>query len=599
MVLFPLLVAAQPPDTLWTRTYGGADIDHGYCVKQTTDGGYIISGVTYSFGSIDGDVYLIKTDAIGNLMWQNTIDGSDHDNGWSVEQTIDGGFIIAGDCEIDYPNYDIRLIKTDALGNLTWQKWFGNYGFDRGFCVQQTQDSGYIICGESQNLFGIFYQLCLIKTDANGDTIWMRGFGGNNYDSGNSVEQTSDGGYIITGYSGPLGSSDILLVKTDINGNLIWQRKFDGNYNDVGYSVHQTDDGGYIIAGKTRSTAEYDVWLIKTDNDGNLIWQRTFGGNQDDIAYSIQQTTDRGYIISGYTLSFGAGGQNVYLIKTDSLGDLTWQCVFNPGGSDDGRSVMQTTDGGYVITGSSGSDVCLIKTVGTLANISIDLIPFTLPIQIPASGGSFSFYVSANNQDTTNADVTLWTRQILPNGTLTPPLLGPFTVNLPPGTRAWFRNQNVPGSAPSGQYKYIGYAGIYPNTVWSSDTLIYSKLTTGSGPVIGDWANTGDSFSGEESPPLIRGDGGDLIAASPNPFNPTTTISFKLQAASYVNLNVYDTAGRLVSTLVEGMQESGTHEVTFDGSQLTSGIYLTRLEVVSSGSGTTPTTLVQKMVLLK
>jgi hypothetical protein len=267
-----------------------------------------------------------------------------------------------------------------------------------------------------------------------------------------------------------------------------------------------------------------------------------------------------------------------------------------------GYSLQQTSDYSFIIAGKQGGQVYLVRTEPDFVppNVSIALIPFTLPIQIPANGGNFSFYVFANNQDSTNANVALWTRQILPNGTLTPPILGPLTVNLPPGTRAWFRHQNVPGSAMPGEYKYIGYAGVYPNTVWSSDTLIYTKVTTGSGSVVGDWANGGDSFSDEEFPQQAVGHQTfSLVAAHPNPFNPTTAISYELRAASFVTLKVYDTSGRLVSTLVEGMREAGSHEVTFDGSQLSSGIYLVKLEIVSSGLGTTPTMVVQKLVLLK
>jgi hypothetical protein len=177
-------------------------------------------------------------------------------------------------------------------------------------------------------------------------------------------------------------------------------------------------------------------------------------------------------------------------------------------------------------------------------------------------------------------------------------MLGPITVNLPPGTTGWFRHQNVPASAMPGLYHYIGCAGLYSTPVWSSDTLIYTKLTTGSGPLVGDWANTGEPFAGEairagQALPLQVGS----VGINPNPFNPTTTLSYELQTASFVTLKVYDTAGRLVSVLVDGWREAGIHEVTFDGSALASGIYLAKLNM--SGSGAIPTTIVRKMVLLK
>jgi hypothetical protein len=203
--------------------------------------------------------------------------------------------------------------------------------------------------------------------------MWDRMFGGTDYDFGYSVQQTSDEGYIITGVTFSFGEEkfgDVWLIKTDTNGNKVWDKTFGGTDYDFGYSVQQTMDGGYIITGGTRSFSAGidDVWLIKTDTIGIETWNRTFGGTHLDCGFSVQQTSDGGYVIIGYIDSSGSGEENAWLIKTDSNGNQVWDNIFGGANSDRGTSVQQTKDGGYIITGYTGSsgagsvDVWLIKT---------------------------------------------------------------------------------------------------------------------------------------------------------------------------------------------------------------------------------------------
>jgi len=306
----------------WSRTFGGSEYDAGSSVQQTSDGGFIIAGVTESFGAENRDVYLIKTDAYGNEQWSKTFGGSKDLTGESVQQTNDGGYIIGAttDAGRHGATEDVYLIKTDAIGNEQWSRTLGEWGDDRLASVEQTTDGGYMIGGRTWS-FGGGGKFYLIKTDANGNEQWSKTFGGSKYDGAYSAKQTSDGGYILAGITQSFGAgeSDVYLIKTDADGNEQWSKNFGGSDSELGISVEQTIDGGYIIAGGTRwegwaTWIESDVWLIKTDADGNEQWSKTFGGSEYDVGFSVRQTSDGGFIIAGATESFGEDSADIYLI---------------------------------------------------------------------------------------------------------------------------------------------------------------------------------------------------------------------------------------------------------------------------------------------
>ena len=315
---------------IFQKTYGGTSYDYGESVQQTTDGGYIIAGWTYSYGAGSYDVYIIKIDAQGDTLWTRTYGGTDYDYGYSVQQTTDGGYIIAGwTASYGAGGYDVYLIKTDAQGDTLWTRTYGGTDYDYSYSVQQTTDGGYIIAGFTGS-YGAnpdsTSDIWLIKTDSLGDTLWTKTYGGTSDDHGLSVQQTTDGGYIIAGVTNSYGAGgyDVYLIKTDAQGDTLWTRTYGGTDYDCGSSVQQTTDGGYIIAGVTNSygAGGYDVYLIKTDAQGDTLWTRTYGGTDYDCGSSVQQTTDGGYIIAGVTNSYGAGGYDVYLIKTDENGNI-------------------------------------------------------------------------------------------------------------------------------------------------------------------------------------------------------------------------------------------------------------------------------------
>jgi hypothetical protein len=382
--------------TTFERTYGDIHDEGGSAVQQTSDGGYIIAGYTHSFGSGKSDVYLIKTDADGDTLWTRTYGGIDYDFGYHVQQVADSGYIIVGSTRsFGAGGEDVYLIKTDAKGNTLWTKTFGGSSDDWGYCVQQTSDTGYIIVGYTDSFGAGPSDVYLIKTDADGDTLWTRTYGGSNHDGGLFVQQTSDGGYIITGLSRSFNVgltfpvNDVYLVKTDAKGNILWSRTYGSARDDMGSCVQQTTDGGYIIAGYTwpSGAPDTDVYLVKTNAKGDTLWTRNYGilldmHTESDQGYSVQQTSDGGYIIAGQKYHSVLSGNTlytfpaVYLIKTDSTGDTLWTRTYGGKNMDVGKSIYQTSDRGYIVVGwtesfgSGGRDVYLIKT-DELGNVTI------------------------------------------------------------------------------------------------------------------------------------------------------------------------------------------------------------------------------------
>lgn len=366
----PTLVRGdQPPDEEWNKTFGGSQDDIGEWVEQTSDGGYIVAGRTGILAGWQLDALLIKTDANGNMSWNKTFGGSVGDWIECVQQTSDGGYILGG-TTIPYGagDKDWWLIKTDSNGNKVWDKTFGGSSLEVMQRAYQTTDGGYILVGNTFTFSAGGGDIWLIKTDTNGSQVWSRTFGGIYDEYGYDVQQTTDEGYIIAGltYSYGAGNGDAWLIKTDLNGNKIWNRTFGGSGSDWGHSVRQTSDGDYIIGGATASSGAglRDAWVIKTDSSGTALWTKTYGGSNNDQCQTVEQTSDGGYIISG-TKDDGPG--DFWLIKADTNGNELWNKTFGGSGVDSGRSAHQTSDEGYIIVGETSSfgagmiDVWLIK----------------------------------------------------------------------------------------------------------------------------------------------------------------------------------------------------------------------------------------------
>ena len=395
-ILFLILFLALSALAGWERTYGGSNNDWGYSVAQTSDGGFIITGLTASFGTGSLDFYLIRTDAYGDTLWTRTYGGSAGDWGYSVAQTSDGGFIITGfTASFGAGGIDFYLVKTDAYGDTLWTRTYGGSGADVGYSVTQTSDGGYIVAGSTASFGAGNWDVYLVRTDTYGDTLWTRTYGGGSTDHGNSVKQTSDGGYIVAGGTESFGAGegDVYLVKTDAVGDTLWTRTYGGGAGDIGNSVAQTSDGGYIVAGSSFGAGLTDVYLVKTDSVGDTLWTRTYGGCDDDEGYSVAQTSDGGYIVAGRTESFGAGSGDVYLVKTDAVGDTLWTRTYGGSSTEWGRSVAQTSDGGYIVAGYTYS---FGDTLGDIYLIKTDSLGYTGIEENPPSAKPDAFAISAH-----------------------------------------------------------------------------------------------------------------------------------------------------------------------------------------------------------
>jgi len=295
-------------DTIWTKSYlfGSSALTGGV---QTLDGGYAISGYTNSAGIGLRDFFLIKADNFGNVMWAKAYGGLNHDETYSLFQTADSGFIIAGSTRSVFPGSVCDyLVRTDLNGDLLWAKAI--LGNDRASTVIQTSDGGFIVSG------GITY-----KMDGSGNIQWAKRYDGPGSEVVNCIRQTADGGYILTGTTYNVDTTSVVAVflfKIDAAGNLQWSHHF-ANYFTFGNAVEQTSDGGYIVTGSQGApSSTSDVFLIKTNALGDTLWTRAFGGADSEGAWSVKQTTDDGYIVSASSHGLNYG---IYVIKTDSLGN--------------------------------------------------------------------------------------------------------------------------------------------------------------------------------------------------------------------------------------------------------------------------------------
>lgn len=549
--LLLLLVFAVVPasmfaqDSVWTKPFGGTNIDVAYAIEETFDEGYIISGYTRSYGTASGrNLWLFKTDKHGNLIWNKTFGGNSDDEAAAVKQTLDGGFIAAGyTSSFGNGAKDVYVVKTDSLGNEVWSRTFGGSSDEEAYALEVLPDGGYMIGGATSSSGAGSRDGWLIRLNALGNSVWTKTIGGLSTDGIRGLQRTTDNCFIITGWTASDGAGvlgNAWLVKTDSAGNVLFNKNFGGSDADRGLSVQQTSDGGYILTGYTASSGAGldDMYLVRTDASGNQLWAKTFGGTGRDYGNAVKQTADRGFLIAGYTLSFGAGGDDVYLIKTDSMGILQWQKTYGGPASDVAYGLDLTSDGGYVIAGHTLSygaglhDAWLIRTVSPV---------------IPVELTSFS-------ATTTGNDVVLnWTTATETNNR-------GWEIELRDGDK-FVSLGFVEGAGNTASPKV--YSFTHANSSGNSNAYRLKQIDF-DGSV---------SYSREVIAGGVMVNAFRLYDNYPNPFNPETVIGFTIPTQTDISLIVYNSLGEVVQVLANKTMPAGYHSVSFNCAGLPSGIY--------------------------
>ena len=386
----PLL--AQQPKVIWNQNFGGSDDDYIYSIAFDNNNGFITtmntnsndSEVTCNHG--DDDVFLMKFDSSHNLIWKQCYGGTLNDESYCIKYTRDGGYVFAGQTESDdgdvsgnHGAQDYWVIKLDSFGNIQWSKCYGGSSTDIAYSIIQTNDGNYLVAGNSNSddgdvklhYGGQFTQnIWVVKLDSSGGIIWSTDIGDSTFGfAAGSVMQTSNGDYMIAGSTANNGY-DALLVKLDTAGNIIWKHGYGGDGADGFNNIVESKDGNYVVAGSASSNdgevsgnhGGYDFWLVKIDTAGNFIWGQCYGGSNDEYPYSLCNTSDDGFILTGQTYSSDGQvtnhveGPDYWIVKTDSMGNLSWQLDLGGNDIDIAEAIVQKKDGDFIVGGFSNSD---------------------------------------------------------------------------------------------------------------------------------------------------------------------------------------------------------------------------------------------------
>jgi len=374
-ILTPLVVQAIPPDTAWIRTYGGSNNDIGYSICACLAGGYLVAGYTSSLGSGPQSAYVVRINNAGDTVWTRAYGGTSWDGAHYVLTTPDTCFLVAGYTEsFGAGGKDMYFLKLNQFGDTIWTRTYGGVLQDCAYALCIANDTGYLAVGYRNGPAAWTKgDLWLLKMDESGDTVWSKTYGGSGEDYGISLRHTLDGNYIISGVNSyqSAGGKDVWLLKVNTSGDTIWTKTYGGSLEDIGYGVNTTSDSGYIITGYINGIPPWtagDLWLIKTNAFGDSVWTRMYGGTGEDFGFEVYETPDCGFVIAGET-SFGAGQVDVWLMRTDELGDTAWTQTYGGSARDASLGFCIDNDGSYAIVGhtrSSGAgnaDVYVIKTL--------------------------------------------------------------------------------------------------------------------------------------------------------------------------------------------------------------------------------------------
>jgi photosystem II stability/assembly factor-like uncharacterized protein len=598
--------------TQFEKTYGGINSERGVVIDGTNDGGYVIGGSTASFSSSE-DMFLVKLDSTGIIQWTKVYNSFGYDRIHGVKQTTDGGYYLSGYVGDGNGLFDMAIAKIDAIGNIVWSKYSGSVQAEELRKLSLTPDGGLLVAGYNASIGVGSKDVQTMKISSNGTIEWAKTYGTLYEDFNSSCKVASDGNYVLSGALDISGSYDVrpTLIKLDTLGNIIWAKYFQGYIEDWGRDLIETPDGGFLIVGDTKSYGlggSQDIFLIKTDNSGNVEWAKAIGGIGNEMVHCALLTSDSKCIISGSTNSYGFGSYDAFLLRINLSGDIEWFHTYGGNTGDNGYDVVEGIDQGFALTGGrssntlGGDDVWLIKTdvagfsdcaFGTF-NPNVFVISNLQAINLNMGTGSL---ISA-------ADLTLTT--ITPNSGQTtscaiiPVELKSFNYKIEKNNvkLSWttateinnqgfkvFRDNNeigfVAGSGTTTELRNYSFndenlnSGIYNYALLQND---FDGTSRGVGELTVEVKNIPSDFILEQN--------------YPNPFNPSTTIGYSIPEVSFIKLSVYNSLGEKVADIEEGEKPAGYYEVNFDASTLPTGIYFYAL---STGKFTAT----KKMLLLK
>lgn len=347
-------------------TGGASGSDVFLSIRRDYKNNFVLAGYTHSFGAGNADAWVVKLNASGNVLWQKTYGGANLDVANSIQFTSDGGYVLAGTTQSSGAGLaDAWVVKLDATGNIQWQKTYGGALNDFGNSILNTSSGGYVLAGATQSSGAGNYDAWVIKLDSLGNVLWQKTLGGAGEDTALSIQNNSfHNGYVLVGNTSSFGagSLDAWIIMLDDTGNVVWQKTYGGAEQDSASGIEYTYDSGYIMAGFTRSsgTGNFDAWIVKLDATGNVLWQKTIGGSDNDYAFSVLYDNGNSIVIAGSTYSAGAGSSDAWVVKLDTSGNVLWQKALGGMGADVARSI-QATGYGYIVGGSSSS-------LGTLAD---------------------------------------------------------------------------------------------------------------------------------------------------------------------------------------------------------------------------------------
>jgi hypothetical protein len=361
--------------------YAGTGNNEATAITSTPDGNFIVTGSSSPFGSVNShDIYLLKIKPNGDTLWTKTYGGNSDNVAYAITPTPDGNFIVAGrSSSFGAGNYDVYLLKIKPDGDTLWTKTYGGNDFEEADAITPTPDGNFIIAGRTYFFNAGSDDVYLLKINPNGDMLWTKTYGGTDWDDAYAITPTSDGNFIVAGYTSSFGAGDVYLLKIKSNGDTIWTKTYGGTDWDEAYTITPTPDGNFIVAGYTYS-GNWDIYIVKIKPNGDTLWTKTYGGIGNDCAHIITPTPDGNFIIAGGTSSFGVGNDDVYILKIKPNGDTLWTKTYGGTGDDEAFSIAQTSDGNFIVAGNSGGGVFLLSIINDRYAYKNSLFTFKIPV---------------------------------------------------------------------------------------------------------------------------------------------------------------------------------------------------------------------------